>query len=152
MADWYRSKGRGPRLSLPTIEWLTQLYLDEGEREGMRGDIAFCQACKETAYFTYGGDVQWYQNNYCGLGATGGVPGLSFPDATTGVRAHIQHLHAYAVGDAGALRQPLVDPRYRYVVSAGKHAETWTGLNGQWAVPGVGYGESILALYAEMRA
>ena len=39
----------------------------------------------------------------------------------------------------------LVDPRFKYVPRG--VAPTWTGLNGKWAVPGIGYGESILIDY-----
>ena len=43
------------------------------------------------------GDVSAKQNNFAGIGATGGgVPGESFPDIKTGVLAHMQHLSAYS--------------------------------------------------------
>jgi hypothetical protein len=43
------------------------------------------------------GDVKPKQNNFAGLGTTGGgVPGDSFPDVSTGVMAQIQHLVAYS--------------------------------------------------------
>jgi hypothetical protein len=69
-------------------------------------------------------------NNFFFFFAIGpGQPGLSFPDPRTGVRAHVQHLKAYAT-DA-PLNQTLADPRYRYVKlgsSPGIH-----GLSGTWA-------------------
>ncbi len=111
---------------------LADSFLEEGEKEGVRGDGAFCQSLIETGYFKFGGDVEPEQHNYAGLGATGGVPGLYFPDDRTGIRAQIQHLKAYA--SAGALCQECVDPRYKYVKKG--CAPTFEQLSGKWAVPG----------------
>jgi len=149
-AWWANTSRPDPQLTGP-LENLVIAYLEEGADEGVRGDIAFCQAVKETGNFQYGGDVRPEQNNYCGLGATGGVPGLSFPDMRTGARAHIQHLVAYADANAteAGLTHPLVDPRFRFVTPKGK-APRWVDLNGKWAVPGVGYGESILSIYSSI--
>ncbi len=111
---------------------LAEIFLDEGRKEGVRGDGAFCQSLIETGYFKFGGDVKPNQHNFAGLGATGGVPGLSFPDDRTGVRAQIQHLKAYA--STNALNQECVDPRYKYVSKG--CAPTFEQLSGKWAVPG----------------
>lgn len=112
--------------------YLADIFLEEGEKEGVRGDGAFCQSLIETGYFKFGGDVQPCQNNYAGLGATGGVPGLYFADQRTGIRAQIQHLKAYASTEA--LCQECVDPRYKYVKKG--CAQTFEQLSGKWAVPG----------------
>lgn len=111
---------------------LAEVYLEEGETEGVRGDGAFCQSLIETGYFRFNGDVQPCQHNYAGIGATGGVPGNSFPDERTGVRAQIQHLKAYASTEP--LTQECVDPRYKYVSKG--CAPTFEQLAGKWAVPG----------------
>ena len=111
---------------------LAEIFLDEGRKEGVRGDGAFCQSLIETGYFKFGGDVKPNQHNFAGLGATGGVPGLSFPDDRTGVRAQIQHLKAYA--STNAPNQECVDPRYKYVSKG--CAPTFEQLSGKWAVPG----------------
>jgi len=130
---------------------LVDYYYEEGTREGIRPDIAFAQALKETGYFRYGGAVQYDQNNYCGLGSTSNsANGAYFPTPQLGVRAHIQHLLAYS-----SMRQPqvdIVDPRYSFVRAAGNSAtaSTWTDLNGRWAVPGSGYGETILHIYQDI--
>jgi len=69
-------------------------------------------------------------NNFCGLGAIGPEEtGHIFPDPRTGVRAHIQHLQAYASTEP--LNQELVDPRYRYVKRGS--SPTIHGLAGTWA-------------------
>ena len=111
---------------------LASIFLDEGAKEGVRGDGAFCQALIETGYFKFGGDVQPGQHNYAGLGATGGVPGLTFADDRTGIRAQIQHLKAYATIEP--LMQDCADPRYKYVQKG--CAQTFEQLSGKWAVPG----------------
>ena len=51
----------------------------------------------ETNSLMFTGDVRAKQNNFAGLGATGGgVPGESFADVSTGVLAQLQHLLAYS--------------------------------------------------------
>lgn len=123
---------------------LADIFLEEGKKEGVRGDGAFCQSLIETGYFKFGGDVQPCQNNYAGLGATGGVPGLYFADERTGIRAQIQHLKAYA--SAAALCQECVDPRYKYVKKG--CAPTFEQLSGKWAVPGYSGYKSLEAAKA----
>ncbi len=145
---------------------LPELYLEIAKDYGIRGDIAFCQAAKETGWWKYGGLVQAYQNNYCGLSATGaaatgsedlrgadpariwfteGVHGAIFKTRADGVEAHIQHLYAYASKSPLPAGKSLVDPRF-ILVSRGI-ASTWSDLDGRWAVPGVGYGQSIINDY-----
>ena len=134
---------------------LVHAYYEEAEREGIRPDVALAQAFKETGFFAYGGDVDWKQNNFCGLGATGnGAKGLSFPDIRTGVRAHIQHLLAYASKELPTV--PIVDPRYSHIRTNRPdvygHLTRWTDLNGVWAVPGKNYGQEILLIRDAARA
>ena len=106
------------------------IYKEEASMEGINHDVAFAQMLLETGYLRFGNLVLAEQNNFAGLGATGpGHPGLSFPDARTGVRAQIQHLKAYA-SDA-PLNQDLVNPRY-FLVRLGS-APAIKGLAGTWA-------------------
>ena len=63
---------------------------------------------------------------------SGGVPGLTFADDRTGIRAQIQHLKAYA--STAPLNQDCVDTRYKYVQKG--CAPTFERLSGKWAVPG----------------
>lgn len=111
------------QLTVSLLE-LADLFLEEGATEG----IAFCQSIKETGWFRFGGQVLPEQNN------TNNSP--VGKGARLGVRAQIQHLKAYANDEA------LVDPRFG-LVTRGAAGNKWTGLNGRWAVPGKGYGESI---------
>ncbi|TCS78658.1 glucosaminidase domain-containing protein [Pectinatus cerevisiiphilus] len=127
---------------------LVSYYYQEGSKEGVRPDIAFAQAIVETGFFRYGGTVTPDQNNYCGLGTTNTVvKGAYFATPELGVRAHIQHLLAYA-SDMPP-QAPIVDPRYSLVRSIyQQHTLTsWQDLNGRWAVPGDTYGQNILRIY-----
>lgn len=147
---------RNPQTKLNcSVEDIVRYYYEEAGREGIRPDVALCQALKETGFFAYGGDVSPKQNNFCGLGATGNrEPGASFATPQLGVRAHIQHLMAYATQERphGA----IVDPRYKHVVvnrpDIHGHITKWTGLNGVWAVPGTHYGQEILYLWQQAQA
>lgn len=130
---------------------LVDYYYEEGQREGVRPDIAFAQALQETGHFRYGGLVQPKQNNFCGLGSMGkGAHGASFKTAQLGVRAHVQHILAYA-----STRKPrgkIVDPRYHHVKTTrnfGK-ARIWKDLNGRWAVPGRDYAQRIFGIYEKI--
>jgi hypothetical protein len=110
------------------------IYLQEGEKEGVRGDIAFAQSLVETGFFRFGGDVKPQQNNFSGLGATGNSQqGCRFQTPLEGIRAQIQHLKAY--GSKRPLRQPCVDPRFQKVLKRGC-ALCVEDLGGLWAYPG----------------
>ena len=131
-----------------SAEELVDYYYQEATKEGIRPDVAFAQALKETGYFRYGGTVVPEQNNYCGLGTTSDkVKGAYFPTAQIGVRAHIQHIVAYASDDMP--KEPLVDPRFTLARQKWNFVifDEWTDFNGRWAVPGNGYGESILNIH-----
>ena len=154
MAAYLLKQNPQPKITC-SVKDLVHYYYTEGEREGIRGDIALAQAMKETGFFAYGGDVSPTQNNYCGLGATGShEKGASFPSAEIGVRAHIQHLKAYA--SAERPKAAIVDPRYelvrKYRPDVFGHIPQWTKLNGVWAVPGTRYGEDILRLWQNAMA
>lgn len=146
MATFLMQNNPNPKINCTPLE-LAKLYIKEGEIEGVRGDYAFAQAIKETGFFKYGGDVVPEQNNYAGIGTTGGgVKGNYFATPQLGIQAQIQHLKAYASTDP--LVQKQVDPRF-HLVKRGT-AETLEKLNGRWAVPGNGYGEDIAAIYNKM--
>lgn len=120
-------------------------YLTTASLYGIRGDLAFCQCILETNWLKFTGDVKKEQNNFAGLGATGGgVSGTSFASVAEGVEAHIQHLYAYAATSDIPEGRTLVDPRFGYV-SRGI-APNMEDLDGRWAVPGVGYGERIVSI------
>ena len=154
MAAYITRRNPSPKLNC-TVADIVRYYYEEAGREGIRPDIALCQALKETGFFAYGGDVVPSQNNFCGLGTTGGgVRGAAFQTPQLGVRAHIQHLLAYASKERP--HTAIVDPRYTLIVENRPdiHGSVtrWTGLNGIWAVPGKTYGQDILRLWAAAKA
>jgi len=94
-------KARNPKLN-PALDKIAVDYMRHGEALGMRWDYAFFQMVVETGYLRFErgrgqpGLVRPQQNNFAGLGATGrGVRGESFPDVSTGVLAHLQHVLMY---------------------------------------------------------
>ncbi|TCI51899.1 hypothetical protein EVJ24_12250 [Exiguobacterium sp. SH1S21] len=149
MADYVKAKNpRTVRLHGVTVEELAKLFVIIGAKEGVRGDVAFAQALKETGYFRYGGDVLPKQHNYSGIGTVGkGVKGHFFRSPHQGVTAQIQHLKAYASKEA--LNSTRVDPRFHYVKRGS--ATTWPALHRKWAMqPSGNYGTDILSIYREM--
>ena len=135
-----------------SVDELVKVYYEEATREGIRADLAMCQAIKETGFWNYGGDVDPKQNNFCGLGATGNKePGASFKTPRLGARAHLQHLLSYA--STRPPRNAIEDPRYmliaRFKPEIFGKIKNWTGLNGVWAVPGKNYGEDIINLWKQ---
>ena len=154
MVHYIEKRNSQPKLNC-SVEDIVRYYYEEAGREGIRPDIALCQALKETGFFAYGGDVSPKQNNFCGLGATGNrEPGASFATPQLGVRAHIQHLMAYATQERP--HSAIVDPRYNHVVrnrpDIHGHITKWPGLHGVWAVPGTRYGQEILYLWQQAQA
>jgi len=154
MVEYIKKRNPNPKLNC-TVEDLVRFYYEEGQIEEVRADLALCQAIKETGCFSYGGDVVPEQNNYCGLGTTGnGVKGNYFSSPREGVRAHVQHLLAYA--STRPPRQVLVDTRYMLLKEKRPdifgEVTTWAGLNGKWAVPGKTYGQDILTMLDSIKS
>lgn len=112
---------------------------------GIKADLAFLQAMLETNWLKFTGVVKPDQNNFAGLGATGGSnPGERFPSVEAGVEAHIQHLYAYSTTSQLPPGRVLYDTRFALVVRGS--ATHWEDLNGKWAVPGTNYGENIVSM------
>lgn len=128
---------------------MAELYISEGGMENINSDAAFVQMCLETGFLRYGNLVTPQMNNFCGLGAIDAEhPGEVFPDMQTGVRAHIQHLQAYATAENVKLHNPLVDPRYSWVHKA-KSAANVFDLAGNWAADKQ-YGAKLDSLLSEL--
>lgn len=124
---------KNPKVNSQYLNY-AKYFLEEGKKEGVRGDLAFAQSLHETNFFRFGNDVKPSQNNFAGLGATGnGNPGLSFKTPQEGIRAQIQHLKAYA--SKKRLYQRCVDPRFNLVKPRGC-APYIEDLSGLWAYPG----------------
>src|SRR5699024_3982802 len=132
MIDYFNASGEeypSEKLSeggADSIEAFCQVYGEEAEAEGVRSEVAYAQTKKETGFLQYGGDAHIEQFNFAGLGTTGnGVPGNSYPNVRTGIRAQIQHLKAYATDDA--LNRACVDDRYAYVKKGSAPYVQWLG-------------------------
>ena len=126
-----------------------QYYIDEAAAEGINSDVAFAQMCLETGFLRFGGLVQPEFHNYCGLGAMDADhPGEIFETEELGVRAHIQHLQAYATTEDVELHKELVDPRYNWVHKT-KYIETIYQLAGNWATDPQ-YGQKLEANLVNM--
>ena|GEM_PF-7133727 len=164
--EWLKKKA-------PDWGLMADLCYSIAPKYGVRADVALAQAVKETGAFRFQGIVKAWQNNFCGLGATGvaatgqellrgadpnlvsfeqGIHGAIFFDRATGVEAHLQHLYAYATDRPLPLGVVLLDPRFALVKrGAAPYAEhlgakenpAGTG----WAWPGVDYGHSIVRDY-----
>ena len=143
---------RNPRLE-SKFRNIAAFYEKHGRAHNVRWDYAFFQMVVETNYLQFKnatgkGDVSPQQNNFAGIGTTGGgVPGDSFPDVSTGVLGQMQHLIAYSgervenpvgrrtrerqddiIALSTALKRPVtfrdlakrwaVDPRYAITIEA----------------------------------
>lgn len=127
-------------------------YMRHGEELSIRWDYAFFQMLVETGYLKFTGDVDIKQNNFAGLGATGkGAKGESFPDVSTGVKAHLQHILMYT-------GSPVEDPvaqRTRDVQAWGvltkwqqtiKRPMTFKDLTSKWAPTSKAYPRDIVSV------
>ncbi len=125
---------------------IAKIYMEEAKAEGVNYDVAFSQMCLETGFLRYGGTVLPGQNNFAGLGVLNNkTKGFSFRDIRLGIRAHIQHLKAYASHDK--LHYNLVDPRFRFVKRGS--IKVVDELSGKWAAD-KHYGKKIRYLLGRM--
>jgi N-acetylmuramoyl-L-alanine amidase len=141
-----------PAFTVPTPV-LAEYYVRYCAEAGLRADLLWAQMIHETGYGMYGGDVRLEQNNYVGIGATGGgASGASFPTAEAGVMAHVAHMVAYVYTDSPVpWANASTDPRFDLVNPRGI-VSVLADLNGRWAVPGTTYGQSIEAIVRAINA
>ena len=140
----------------PTIrDFCVQLY-EEAADEGIRPELVFCQAMKETGWLRFGGRVNVSQFNFAGIGAVdGGTTSASFSSVREGLRAQVQHLKAYAVKGVtkSALAHACVDPRFSLVTTGSAEYAQWLGIKenpqGRGWATGKGYGCQIVSLMSE---
>nr|WP_302135365.1 N-acetylmuramoyl-L-alanine amidase [uncultured Schaedlerella sp.] len=141
--------------NIDTISKFCDLYITECNRLNIKPEVAFCQAMKETKFLQFGGDVKISQYNFAGLGATGNnESGATFRSIEEGIRAHVQHLYAYANKNASEsnLGVACVDPRFKYVTKGSAPYVEWLGqkenpIPGQGWATAEGYGYSIINDY-----
>jgi len=136
----------------PRFANIASFYKKYGETWNVRWDYAFFQMALETNFLTYRrgdgrwGDVDPKQNNFAGLGTTGGgVPGDSYPDVGTGVLAQIQHLVVYSgerIADPVGARTRLKQDDILAAMASKKGRTTFGDLARRWAADR-NYGSSI---------
>lgn len=112
----------------PTIEAFAHIYMEECTAEGIRAEVAFAQAMKETGFLRYGGSVPIEAYNFAGLGAIDSDVSAhaTYGSVREGVRAQIQHLKAYANNEA--LTKPCVDGRFGLVARGTAPYVEWLGI------------------------
>ena len=143
LAGWFANSPYTPRVSTP-IEDYARWFIEEGDAEGIRGDIAFAQAVLETGGFANTDSV--VGNNFSGIGHYDNVPlGFTFASPHAGVRAQIQLLKAYAVTHPD-YANPLVDRRLRGPSGC---CQTWGDLTTVWATDPT-YGPKVMLLYTSL--
>lgn len=145
LAGWFRQSPYRPRISTP-VEDFARWFIDEGQAEGIRGDIAFAQAILETGGFA--NDDSVYANNYSGIGHCDTCgSGWRFPSPHMGVRAQIQLLKSYALASPRYV-YPKVDGRLRGPAGC---CPTWGHLTTVWATDPT-YGPKVMLIYSDIVA
>jgi hypothetical protein len=158
----HHNRQRGYVLA-PRFRDIASWYKRHGERHRVRWDYAFFQMLLETNFLSYRrangkwGDVNPKQNNFAGLGTTGGgVPGDSYPDVSTGVLAQIQHLVTYSgerlanpVGHRTRLKQDVILKSVAPILA--KRPVTFADLARRWAADRH-YGRSIEGVASAFRS
>lgn len=141
---WARSRGAHQRF----ID-IAPLYWYYGEIFGIRADVMYAQAAKETAFGKYTGRVTPEMNNWAGIKKYGAVGDETddhetFATPEDGVRGHFNHMSAYVGVD------PVGETHGRY---SSVKSLAWAGtvkyvedLGGKWC-PTPSYGYSILHDY-----
>jgi len=139
---WAESRGAHQRF----ID-AADFYWKYGEITGIRPEVLYGQAAKETAYGKYTGQVKPEQNNWAGIKIKNPIGDRpedheTFASPEDGVRAHFNHISVYIGGI-----EPVGIPHDRYHVIK---TVAWRGtvkyveqLGGKWA-PDVTYGYNIV--------
>lgn len=145
---WARAKGAHERY----ID-IADTYWKYGEMTGIRADILYAQAAKETGYGKYTGRVLPEMNNWAGIKKYGAVGDAtedheSFATPDDGVRGHFNHMCAY-VG-----LEPVGTPHGRYY---SVKSLAWAGtiteaeqLGGKWC-PDPMYGADVVKMAENMK-
>lgn len=132
LASWYYAKKGHDYAQVPAldddIERLAAVFIAEGRKDGVRGDIAFVQSMVETGWLGFAsyGQIRPTFNNFAGLYAYDGrpkgttcaaetAPSRCFATPDIGVRTQIHLLRSYAdpsIADAtGRLARAPADRR-----------------------------------------
>jgi hypothetical protein len=168
LVAFYQAKHPGTlpyRAAGATLQQLANMFVTEGNRYNVRGDIAFAQSIVETAWFNYPdyGQVRPTDNNFAGIGACDSCgTGFGFTSALNGVRAQLQLLRNYA--DINSRVTNIPDPpvpelwgstpatanyNFDHYFAKGD-APLWNDMgNGNWATA-PNYAPVVLGIYNQM--
>jgi hypothetical protein len=166
LVAFYQSHSGLPyRASGATLQQLATMFVTEGNRYNVRGDIAFAQSIVETAWFNFPdyGQVKYNDNNFSGIGACDSCGnGFQFSSALNGVRAQLQLLRNYA--DINSRTTNIPDPpvpelwgstpataayNFDHYFAKG-WAPLWNNMgNGNWATA-PNYATVVLSVYNQM--
>ena len=145
---WARSNGATEQF----ID-IAKYYWQYGEELGIRADLMYAQAARETGFGRFGRHATADMNNFAGIKKYDINDSTidaheSFPTAQDGVRAHFNHMCAYI----GA--EPVGEPHGRYYTIM---RMPWAGtinyieeLTGKWSVDPE-YGARIAEMAQEMK-
>lgn len=160
MAAWWHTRSYSFRVAGTSIEELAQLFVEEGQAEGVRGDLAFAQSIVETGGFSASPSYNFAGLGWCDSCSTG----RKFPTPRDGIRAQIQHLKNYADSTSRASglahppspywygSDPAVAVRNFDTFFAKGWAPTWNDMgHGNWATDRA-YSGKVLNVYAAMVA
>ncbi len=163
LAAWFHHTRGSQPANLPAlhndVQALAQIFIDEGNAQGVRGDIAFAQSMLETGWLGFAGSqVPPSFNNYSGLFAFNNrpqgttcaaetAPSRCFATPQLGVRYQIQLLRGYADATTRNLSMLIRPPSDRIGL-----APYWERFGGQqspivWATAS-NYGQYVLNIYA----
>lgn len=167
LVAFYRANvSSGYNATVP-LETLAGYYIDEGAKNGVRGDLAFVQGLVETGWFRMSTNpsamVPNTYNNFAGIGACDTCAhGFQFATAQLGVRRQIQALRSLADPITKAANLP--DPPVSSTVPSGAwnydtawrkgKATTWNQMGGvqpdgyiNWA-SAPNYADVVIGIYS----
>ncbi len=147
------------------LDQLADLYVSEGNRYNVRGDIAFAQSIVETAWFNFPdyGQVRTTDNNFSGIGACDSCgTGFGFSTPLAGIRAQLQLLRNYADGGSSVANIPdapipelwgsnpaTAAYNFDHYFAKGR-APLWNNMgNGNWATA-PNYSATVLRVYNQI--
>lgn len=149
LAGWFQAQGYVDLTSAP-IDQLAAWYIQAGNQEGVRGDVAFAQGVLETGGFSSPDAVGL--SNFAGIGHCDTcAAGWAFPSPQTGVLGQVQLLRIFADAGPGPAHAPppalpVLLPAAQ--TSAGR-CPTVESLTGVWATDPT-YGRQILDIYGQI--
>jgi hypothetical protein len=145
LVNWYNSQGYVDFTSA-SIRQLATWYVQAGQTEGVRGDVAFAQAILETGGFSSPDAV--YLSNFAGIGHCDScAAGWDFPSPQAGVVGQLQLLRIWAGG--GGSPAPVLAAITPSNQPLSGCCTTWESLTGVWATDPY-YASQILGIYQGM--